>query len=405
MITPPRDDHMVEKLQLPELTIVVPTRNESQNIQKLIRTVRMALIGISCEILIIDDSDDDTFEIVQEEMQTTFTTKWKLGAIHRETPQERQGGLATAVVLGLERARSRYVAVIDADLQHPPEYLRKLYEAAIATNADIVVATRYRAGGSYEGLDGFSRRFISIGLKTFAKSVFPDQIRQISDPLGGFFLIRRDILDHVQLRPIGYKISLEIMIRTGWTNLTEVPYAFRAREGGQSKSNMKQGLMVLWHIGRLLLEVPAAGFFWKYLLASLVSLGVLGGMLHTSLGQSLQDPFASALLLVIPAFIDTICCTLLFGRRQENRESTRNRILLPLSHGMILSLISIVIFFILDMSSSLPNQTSVIMSFLVALILYYLPTGNWHFKMLRRHVVRYMREVPTMSRQMARQRV
>lgn len=270
---------MVLKVKEPQLSVVVPTRNESENIQALIDALRQALHGVPLEVIIVDDSDDDTLEVIDDELVATFTSRWRLRAVHRATKAERLGGLATAVTLGMSRAQSTYIAVIDADLQHPPEHLRQLLEAALTTNADIVVATRYRPGGSYEGLDGFARRFISVGLKSLAQLVFPDQLLGVSDPLGGFFMVRRSIMQGIKLRPIGYKISMEVMLRCRWKQLTEVPYTFRARAGGESKSNVKQGLMVFQHMLRLLRELPAAGYFWKYWATALASFGVLFGVL------------------------------------------------------------------------------------------------------------------------------
>jgi dolichol-phosphate mannosyltransferase len=180
------------------------------------------------------------------------------------------------------------VAIIDADLQHPPEHLLQLYEAAWTQDADIAIATRYQRGGSYEGLNGFSRRFYSLGLKWLAKLVFPDQLWGISDPLGGFFLIRTDLLDNVELRPIGYKISLEVLLRCQWARVTEVPYRFQKRNNGASKSDFSQGLNVLQHMARLLREVPAAGRFWKYCAAGIVSM--LLSFLIFALAQSVHAP-------------------------------------------------------------------------------------------------------------------
>ncbi len=392
MIRPQSQTALAGLLKEPDLTIVVPTRNERENIQKLIHTIRKALTGLSIEILIIDDSDDETFEIIEEEMQSTFTTAWRMGAVHRATPQEREGGLATAVVMGLRRAQAKYVAVIDADLQHPPEQLRDLYDAAIATQADIVVATRYRAGGSYEGLDGFSRRFISIGLKTFSQLVFPDQIRRISDPLGGFFLVRRAILEDIDLRPIGYKISLEVMVRSAWVRLTEVPYQFRAREGGQSKSNTQQGLMVLRHMLRLFHEVPGAGFFWKYGIAGCFGLiaYLIASQCIAHLG--LTDVRLYLIALIPSVFVTTIICTVWFSRQLRSLPFMQ-QLFLPLSQGIGLVTIGTIVFLLLTRLLSFQLSLTGMVSFLGAMVMYYLPTGYLHFKAIRQHTVKVVGRV------------
>ena len=249
----------------PQLSVVIPTRNERDNIPTLLTTLADALKGVPTEVIFVDDSDDTTPQVIAAQA-SNFPATFRVRLQHRRAGTERAGGLATAVSAGMDGARAKYVAVLDADLQHPPARLRTLFDEAVKADADVVLATRYLPGGSYEGLDGPSRKLISMGLKWVAKIVFPDQLLRVSDPLGGFFLVRRSIIEGVTLRPIGYKISLELLVRCKWARLVEVPYHFHARAAGQSKSDFKQGMMVLRHMGRLVREVPAGGRFWKFAL-------------------------------------------------------------------------------------------------------------------------------------------
>jgi len=246
-----------------DLTVVIPTRNERDNIMPLLHALREALDGMRVEIIFVDDSDDDTQLIIKDATVAMETSMFHLHLEHRSAGDARAGGLATAVVHGMNRAQAEYVAVIDADLQHPPEQLRVFYDQVVAQNADLVLASRYIKGGSYQGLAGVGRRFTSVGLKWMAKLLFPEQLLRISDPLGGFFLLRRSLLANVSLHPIGYKILLEILIRCQWRQVLEVPYHFRTRAHGQSKANMQQGILALQHMQRLWREVPAAGRVWK----------------------------------------------------------------------------------------------------------------------------------------------
>ncbi len=246
-----------------DLSVVVPTRNERDNIWPLAESLHTALRGLRVEIIFVDDSDDDTPEVIENAARAMSSSLFHMHLEHRLAGDARAGGLATAVVHGMNRAQAEYVAVIDADLQHPPEQLRVFYDQAIAQNVDLVVASRYIKGGSYQGLDGVGRRCISVGLKWTARLLFPEHLLRISDPLGGFFLLRRSLLADVSLRPIGYKILLELLIRCPWRQVLEVPYHFRARAHGQSKANMQQGILALQHMLRLLCEVPVAGRIWK----------------------------------------------------------------------------------------------------------------------------------------------
>lgn len=253
----------------PTLSLIIPTRNEKDTIAAMLDILHSELAQISTEIIIVDDSDDETPRIVKNRAKRAQRSS-DIRLIHRKKGKARNGGLSSAVCLGLQSATAQYVVVMDADLQHPPEMVRAMLNRAITSNADIVMATRYRDGGGYEGLDGPSRKLISQGLKWIAKILFIEHLKNASDPLGGFFLVRRSILQHVQLRPIGYKISLEILVRCQWQQLEEVPYQFQARVGGASKSDFKQGILVFQHMFRLFHEIPAAARFWKFAIVGMI---------------------------------------------------------------------------------------------------------------------------------------
>jgi dolichol-phosphate mannosyltransferase len=262
----PETTHAVSQAILPatyELSVVVPTRNECDNILPLLEALHRALHNVHVEVIFVDDSNDDTPAVIEDAAQTMGSSLFHIQLEHRQAGAARAGGLATAVVDGMSKAQAEYIAVLDADLQHPPELLRVFYSSAVQQNADLVIASRYIKGGSYQGLDGVGRQFISIGLKSLAKLLFPRQLQRISDPLGGFFLLRRSLLTGVSLRPIGYKILLEVLVRCPWQQVLEVPYHFQARAHGQSKANMRQGIIALQHMRRLWLDVIASQYTWK----------------------------------------------------------------------------------------------------------------------------------------------
>src|SRR6266496_728679 len=280
----------------PDVSVVVPTRNEHDNILPLVESVQDALRSLHVEVIFVDDSDDDTPEVIEDAARTMSSSLFHIQLEHRVAGGARAGGLATAVVQGMNTAQAEYVAVIDADLQHPPEQLRVLYDQAVAQHADLVVASRYIKGGSYQGLAGVGRRCISIGLKWTAKLLFPEQLRHISDPLGGFFLLRRSLLADVSLRPIGYKILLELLIRCQWRQALEVPYHFRTRAHGQSKANMQQGILALQHMQRLWREVPAAGRVWK--ISILLLLNALLALILFTINKSFPWVWANLNMVV-----------------------------------------------------------------------------------------------------------
>ncbi|HEX6796372.1 MAG TPA: glycosyltransferase [Ktedonobacterales bacterium] len=230
----------------PLLSLVVPTRNERDNVAPLARRVAAALAAVEYELIFVDDSDDETPAAIRRVMAADPCAR----LLHRE-PRQREGGLSSAVVAGIRQARGAFVAVLDGDLQHPPELLPQLLAAG--QDSDIVVASRYVPGGGSGGLDGFTRQLVSRGSKLAAQALFA-RVRTCTDPMSGFFLFRREVVAGVDLRPVGFKILLEILVRGRWSRLTEIPYQFDARESGESKAGLDQGVAYLRHLRDLRLR-------------------------------------------------------------------------------------------------------------------------------------------------------
>jgi dolichol-phosphate mannosyltransferase len=242
------------------LTLVIPTRNEADNVPVLVRELRESLSGIDYRVVFVDDSTDETPHVIQDLEEANVTLIHRKGA-------ERGGGLSTAVTTGIEvfAGTSEYTCVMDADLQHPPEKVREMLDLARSSGADVVVASRYAQGGSYTGLPGPLRRGVSLGSKYLAQITFKEA-RKTSDPMTGFFLVRNDAISGIQFRPTGFKILLEILVCAPELKVVEVPLDFRARRAGVSKATFKQGLDYLSHISSLFWYVPSAGRFWKFAL-------------------------------------------------------------------------------------------------------------------------------------------
>src|SRR5918998_1726756 len=242
------------------LTLVVPTRDEAENVEALVGGLREGLEGLDYRIVFVDDSTDGTPGVIrgiaEEDGRVTL--------VHREGP-DRAGGLSTAVTTGIElfSPEGEFTCVMDADLQHPPEKVREMLEVARSGDADVVVASRYAKGGSYEGLSGWTRRAISLASKSLARIVFKEA-RKTTDPMTGFFLVRNGAISGIQFRPTGFKVLLEILVCAPELKVVEVPFGFRARNAGVSKASLRQGLEYLTHILSLFWYVPSAGRFWKF---------------------------------------------------------------------------------------------------------------------------------------------
>ena len=230
----------------PELSLVIPTRNEAGNIPTLVARIRQALDGFATEIIFVDDSDDHTPTVIQECSRLSQTP---IRLLHR--PRDRRvSGLGGAVVEGLRMATGQWVVVMDGDLQHPPETIADLLGRANRQNADLVLASRFASAKNVEGL-GPARLAISKLTGFAARAFFPGRLGQVSDPLTGFFLFRRDAVDPDRLRPRGFKILLEILVRFPELRVEEIPFVFGERGAGESKASAREALRYL----RLLCEL------------------------------------------------------------------------------------------------------------------------------------------------------
>jgi dolichol-phosphate mannosyltransferase len=238
----------VEKLlTIPILSVVIPTRNEAANAPTLVSQLSEVLSGIACEVIFVDDSDDDTPGVIEA---TAAERGLTVTVVHREGEAQR-GGLSTAVVEGIRTATGLYVLIMDADLQHPTEMIPQLLDEAQETEADIVIASRNVPGGSDAGLESGSRRAISWGAKWLVKVVFFRTLRRVTDPLSGFFIAKREVLVDAALRPMGFKILLDILVRADHSRVEELPLRFAARAGGSSKATLGQGRQFLSHVATL----------------------------------------------------------------------------------------------------------------------------------------------------------
>ncbi|HET7173817.1 MAG TPA: GtrA family protein [Nocardioidaceae bacterium] len=239
--------------------MVVPTRNEARNVAPLVGRLARALRGTHAEVIFVDDSDDDT---PTEIRRVAADAPLPVRVIHR-APGQRAGGLGAAVLVGLRSAAETgadWSVVMDGDLQHPPEVVPKLIASARLAAADVAVASRYVGSGSAAGLGAHGRHVASSGATRLTKAVFPRRLRECSDPMSGFFAVRLAALDLGRLRPQGFKILLEVLIRTERLRLVEQPFTFAARHSGDSKASWREGAILL----RRLVGLRSATLFGRH---------------------------------------------------------------------------------------------------------------------------------------------
>mgnify|MGYP003972490835 CR=1 FL=1 len=250
-----------------KLSIIVPTYNEVESLPFLTDRVHACLSDYDYELIVVDDNSPDGTGALAEELARDKPIK----VVHREGKL----GLASAVIDGFKHAEGEILGVIDADLQHPPENILSLLEGM--GQADVVIASRYVDGGGVEDWT-FARESISRGARVLPQFLFAS-IRNVGDPLSGFFLFKRKVIDGVTLNPVGYKILLEILIKGNHNCVVEVPYVFTGRERGPSTFNTTEQVNYLKHLWRLIRSDKEAERFLKFCAVGLsgvfVNLGLL----------------------------------------------------------------------------------------------------------------------------------
>jgi dolichol-phosphate mannosyltransferase len=225
------------------LALVIPTLREAKNLEPLLRRVRIALdsCAVAYEVIVVDDASGDGTEDILAGISAE-DSRVRLVVRHGER------GLAGAVLRGWAETEAQYLAVMDADLQHPPELLPELW-AEMRAGADLAIGSRYAAGGSLGGWKAY-RHLISRMAIWVTLPVQRSGLRA-RDPMSGFFMVRRQCIEGVALQTAGFKILLEILARADLRSVAEVPFTFGRRDAGTSKASLRVALDYLLLLLRL----------------------------------------------------------------------------------------------------------------------------------------------------------
>lgn len=328
-------------------SLILPTFNEGGNIAEIVRVLTELLdpvLGDRYELIIVDDnSPDQTWKIALE-----LTEQYpQLKVVNRETEK----GLSTAVIRGWQVASGEILGVIDADLQHPPEILLQLLDQ-MKQGADLAIASRHVEGGGVSEWSAI-RRFLSRGAQLLGLVILPEVLNRLSDPMSGFFMVRRQAIAGIELSPIGYKILIEVTARGRIRWIGEVGYVFRERQAGESKVTWKQYLEYLQHLLRLRLSLSSR--FIQFCLVGLTGVVVDMGFLFllsdpTMLGWPLtRSKIIASELAIVNNFLWNDFWT--FGdvsRRQPGKRQRIKRFIkfnIVCLAGLILNVILLNIFF------------------------------------------------------------
>lgn len=246
------------------LSVILPTYNEHLNIEPLIEKLENVLKNTPSEIIIVDDNSPDlTWQLAQE----LAATRPYLRVIRRLHDH----GLSPAVMDGFAASRGKYLAVMDADMQHDETVLPQFIEA-FEKGADLVVGSRKVAGGKVEDWSVI-RKFISFSAGTMAKTILT---KSVTDPMSGYFALRREVYDDLGqiINPRGFKILLEFLARSKDKKIVEVGYTFRGRQHGESKLSTNVMFEYLSALYDLSFAKYISRRFMKYALVGLSGVAV-----------------------------------------------------------------------------------------------------------------------------------
>jgi dolichol-phosphate mannosyltransferase len=268
-----------------QLSVVVPTFNERDNVTKLFHKLEATLSGVAWEVIFVDDnSPDGTWDVVRglARQDSRVRCVRRIG----------RRGLSGACIEGILASSAPFAAVMDADLQHDETQLPKMLALLQSGQAELVVGSRYVEGGS---ADSFNKQ--RAGASALATEVAKRVLRvRVADPMSGFFMIRRDRFEQLapQLSTQGFKILLDIVATArGELRTVEVPYSFGSRLHGESKLD---SLVALDFLGLVLAKLTNDAVSLRFLLFAMVGgtgLFVHLGTLYVAL-KLLDVPFGEA---------------------------------------------------------------------------------------------------------------
>jgi len=356
-----------------DFSIIVPAYKEKDNLEALIERIHRNLSNISYELVIIDDNSADG----SEELVAGLSQKYPVKIIIRKNKR----GLASAVVDGIASVDSENIIVMDADLQHPPEVLPAIVKAL--ENHDFVIASRYIKGGS-PGEWQLSRKIVSKVATLLALPIVP----KIKDPMSGFFGFKRSRVDTTSLSPTGWKIGLEILVRSKFKAVTEVPYTFVPRARGESKLSRRiigqylKQLMDLYSFKYQILNFMVVGG-----IGALINLGLYTLLLHVPILKNVQWDWLGngkdnyLLPFIISTLVAMICNYLL------NRVSTfkgwkeqKGGFGRYMTMGILTSIIDYGLLVLFVKYGHLAYELSAILAIIIAFVVRFIIARSWVWK-------------------------
>ena len=282
-----------------DLAVIVPTFNESANVGQLVRLLENCLSGIEWELIVVDDDSPDGTAACVRDLARANPRLRCLQRVGRR-------GLASACIEGMLATSAPFIAVMDGDLQHDETLLPNMLDVLRQGDTDVVVGSRYVAGGGSAGLDETRAGLSRLATRLSRPLIPPD----LHDPMSGFFMLRREVFEQTfrNLSGIGFKILLDIFASSPEPlRFKELPYQFRSREAGSSKLDTQ----VLWDYGMLLLD-KLVGRWVPVRFVSFMAVGGVGVLVHMAILGSLLN-FAGVSFIAAQATATLVAMTFNFA--------------------------------------------------------------------------------------------
>ena len=281
-----------------KLSLVIPTYNEKGNIEKLLVELQEEFgeNKIDAEIIIVDDNSPDGTGQILERLAVKYSN---LKIIHRKGKL----GLSSAVIEGFNVAEGDILGVMDADLSHPTEKINEMYQAI--RNCDLVIGSRYVKGGKIKGWSLY-RKVLSKGATLLAR-VFVN----VLDPMSGFFMVKKELILNKKLNSKGFKILLELLVKTNSKNVIEIPITFTNRTAGKSKAGAKEIIYYLKNLaGYLPYKKEVISQFFKF-----ASVGLVGTFINLFILYVLTEYFGVYYMISAVIAIGTTLMTNFLGNK------------------------------------------------------------------------------------------
>lgn len=385
----PRQEEMVKPSKA-KLSIIVPTYNESQNIVRMLDSIAETLSPYKgSEIIVVDDNSPDGTAEMAKSHAKIISTKKKI----RIEIISRNGklGLSSAIIKGVQYASGDFLVIMDSDFSHPPQVIPSIIQALQDSNYDIVIASRYVKGGSIIGWP-FKRRLMSKGATKIAQYGLGIDVK---DPVSGFFAFRRDIISGLKFDAIGYKMLLEILVKTKGARVKEIPYTFTNRRIGASKLDANvmfdylRAVLRLYRYGKSIRQkerrtsvrfLSKAGRFYTVGASGLL-INYIASLLFNTFGPNLWFLYSTIIGILISMtsnfFLNKIWT---FEDRKFNWKGTGIQLGMFMSFSSLGAIVQLLLVYALVENYKMDYPASLILAVAVASVGNFLLNKKWTFK-------------------------